>query len=160
MKIIGIDPGYDRLGVSIIESKNNSLELVEALCITSNNKLKHPERLLQIGNELEKTIKKHTPLKAMAVENVFFTKNQKTATQVSEAKGVIVYLSQKHSIPVFEYSPVEIKNTITGYGKADKKQVIYMTQQLIKIPKNIKLDDIYDSIAIALTMIFKNKDLL
>jgi len=94
----------------------------------------------------------------MAIEKLFFTTNQKTVMGVSEARGVIMYQALLNKIPVFEYTPLQIKIAITGYGRGDKKQIIAMLQHLIKIEKEIKYDDEYDAIAVGLTHLACTKD--
>ena len=150
MLVLGIDPGYDRLGVALVKKDGGKEELVFSDCFLSSPKDTLGERLLSVGNELEKLIKEHKP-DTVATEKLYFTVNQKTAMSVAEARGVISYLSAKHKIPLFEYTPPEIKLTVTGYGNANKKQVAEMIPRLIKISKGIKYDDEYDAIAIALT---------
>ncbi len=150
MLVLGIDPGYDRLGVALIKKDNGKEELVFSACFLSSNKDCLGERLLSVGSELEKLIKEYKP-DTVATEKLYFTVNQKTAMAVAEARGVISYLSAKHHIPLFEYTPPEIKLTVTGYGNANKKQVAEMVPRLIKISKEVKYDDEYDAIAIALT---------
>lgn len=150
MLILGIDPGYDRLGVALVKKDGGKEKLIFSDCFLSDNKKTLAERLLEVGNQLEKLIKEYRPA-MVATEKLYFTVNQKTALAVAEARGVISYLSAKHKIPLFEYTPPEIKLTVTGYGNANKKQVAEMVPRLIKISKTVKYDDEYDAIAIALT---------
>ncbi|MFA6476331.1 MAG: crossover junction endodeoxyribonuclease RuvC [Candidatus Paceibacterota bacterium] len=150
MLVLGIDPGYDRLGVALVKKDGGKEELIFSDCFLSSPKDALGERLLSIGNKLEKLIKEYKP-DAVATEKLYFTVNQKTAMAVAEARGVISYLSAKHKISLTEYTPPEIKLTVTGYGNANKKQVAEMVPRLIKISKRIKYDDEYDAIAIALT---------
>lgn len=149
---MGIDPGYDRLGVALIKKDRGKEELIDSACFTSNPKQKLGERLLKVGTELEKLIKKYQP-NVVATEKLYFTVNQKTAMAVAEARGVISYLCAKNNVPLFEYTPSEIKITVTGYGQANKKQISEMVPKLININKKIKYDDEFDAIAIALTHI-------
>lgn len=158
MFVLGIDPGYDRLGVAIVKKEGGKEELIFSDCFLSDKKNTLGERLLEIGNELENLIKKYRP-EATATEKLYFTVNQKTAMAVAEARGVISYLSAKHKIPLFEYTPPEIKLTVTGYGNANKKQVAEMIPRLIKISKSIKYDDEYDAVAIALTHLARTNSL-
>jgi len=154
--ILGIDPGYDRLGVALIKKESGlpaqagKEELLFSDCFTSSPKQKLGERLLKVGAELEKLIKKHE-IDCAATEKLFFSVNQKTALAVAEARGLISYLCAKHQLPLFEYTPAEIKMTIAGYGNANKKQISEMVPRLITIAKKIKFDDEFDAIAIALT---------
>lgn len=150
MLVLGIDPGYDRLGVAILEKENDKEVLIFSDCFTSSPKETLGQRLLAVGTELEKLIKKQKPDLAVT-EKLYFTANQKTAISVAEARGMISYLCAKYKIPLFEYTPPEIKMTVTGYGNANKKQIEEMVPRLIKITKKIKYDDEYDAIAIALT---------
>ncbi|MBU4480211.1 crossover junction endodeoxyribonuclease RuvC [Patescibacteria group bacterium] len=156
MKIISIDPGYERVGIAIIEKSPDletgfpSEKLVYSECFKTSAKLLLTERLFLIGQEIDKIIKKYEP-DEMAIETLFFTSNQKTVMGVSEARGVIMYQALLNKIPVFEYTPLQIKIAITGYGRGDKKQIIAMLGHLIKMEKEIKYDDEYDAIAVGLT---------
>ncbi|HRZ30197.1 MAG TPA: crossover junction endodeoxyribonuclease RuvC [Candidatus Paceibacterota bacterium] len=150
MLILGIDPGYDRLGVALIKKEKGKEELVYSDCFLSSKKDTLGERLLMVGDKLEKVIKDYKP-DSVATEKLYFTVNQKTAMAVAEARGVISYLSAKYKIPLFEYTPPEIKLTVTGYGNANKKQVTEMVPRLINMTKEVKYDDEYDAVAIALT---------
>jgi len=150
MLVLGIDPGYDRLGLAVIEQKNGQLELLYSDCFVTDKKVGFSSRLLAIGEEIERVLMTWSP-QVVATEKLFFTVNQKTALMVAESRGVITYLSAKYGLPLAEYTPLEIKTTITGYGSADKKQMIEMIPRLIKIKKSIKHDDEFDAIGAALT---------
>ncbi|MCC6290656.1 crossover junction endodeoxyribonuclease RuvC [Candidatus Nomurabacteria bacterium] len=150
MKILGIDPGYDRLGIAILERKKSASELSFSDCLTTDKKLIFAERLLELGNALEKIIIEFRP-ELLALETLFFAKNKKTAMLVAETRGLILYLAAKHHLRVYEISPASVKLTTTGYGRADKAQIIAMLPKLLKIDKTIKHDDEFDAIAIALT---------
>ena len=151
MKIISIDPGYERVGIAIVEKNGSDKEkLIYSDCFQTSSKSPITERFLLIGKEVERVIKKYEP-EAMAIETLFFNSNQKTAMKVSEARGIIIYQALANELEVFEYTPLQIKIAITGYGRGDKKQVIAMLPHLIKIEKIIKYDDEYDAIAIGLT---------
>ncbi len=117
------------------------------------------ERLKIINNELNKLIKKHKP-NILAVESIYFFKNLKTAMPVSQAKGVILLTAAKNKIPVYEFTPLQVKMTITGYGRAEKKQVQKMVQVLLNLEKPIKQDDAADALGIALCYIFQTEKLL
>ena len=157
MKVIAIDPGYERMGVAIIEKNGPKEELVFSECFKTSSNIEHSERLKLIGKEIEVLIKKYEP-KEMAIENLFFQNNQKTAMHVSEARGVMLYVASVAELPVKEFTPIEIKIAVTGYGKSDKDQVTEMVKKLIKINKDIKYDDEYDAIAIGLTYFAINKN--
>ena len=150
MIIIGIDPGYDRMGVAVIERELNKEMLVFSCCIETDRKQEIPDRLFVIGKEVEKIFTKHKP-DVVGVENLFFNTNQKTAMGVSMARGIVTYLAKCSDAQVAEYTPPQIKTAVAGHGHADKKQVIDMVSKLIKIEKEIKHDDEYDAIAVALT---------
>jgi len=146
MRIIGIDPGYDRLGIAVIE--NNAL--LYSSCFQTAAKDPIYERFLQIGTEIGHVLDKFQP-EALAIENLFITKNQKTAMRVAEARGIIMYEALKRGIAISEYTPMEIKLAVTGDGGSDKLMVMKMIGLLIKIPKKKAVDDEYDAIAVALT---------
>jgi crossover junction endodeoxyribonuclease RuvC len=151
MKIISIDPGYERLGLAIIEKNKNEKEiLLFSECFKTSAKLPHHERLALIGDRIKEVIKKWKP-EQLATEKLFFAGNQKTALLVSEARGVILYTGSSLGLEIFEYRPNEIKIAITGYGSAEKKQIMDMTRKLIKIDSKTNSDDELDAIAIGLT---------
>lgn len=155
MKIIGIDPGYDKLGVAVLEKLSGKEVLLFSDCVKTSAKDEYADRLLQIGEELEKILKKWKP-EVLAIEKLFFTSNQKTAIGVAGVRGLVIYLAKKHGLSVFEFTPLEIKTCVTGYGKSSKEQVISMVNKLIKINKTIKEDDEYDAIATGLTGLARN----
>ena len=151
MRILSIDPGYERVGIAIIEKmEKGKPELVFSECFITDKKLPFPERLTLIGSRLEHIIHDYSP-SILAIETLFFNTNQKTAMQVSEARGVMVYCAKKNGLEVCQYTPLQIKNALTGYGRASKDQVDQMTRQLINIHKEIKYDDEMDAIATGLT---------
>ncbi|HTK33513.1 MAG TPA: crossover junction endodeoxyribonuclease RuvC [Candidatus Paceibacterota bacterium] len=151
MIILGIDPGYDRLGIAIIEKPLKGKEvLIYSDCFTTSPKDTIYDRLKAIGAEIARVIETYNP-EALAIETLFITKNQKTAMRVSEARGIIIYEGLQKNIPIFEYSPMEIKMAITSDGTSDKERVTRMVQMLITLPKKSALDDEYDAIAVALT---------
>lgn len=156
MKIISIDPGYERLGIAIMEKEPKGKEvLVFSECFKTSAKLSHPERLGLIKNRIEEIIEEFRPEK-MAIETLFFTNNQKTVMQVSEARGTIIATAQSMGVTVSEFGPGEIKVSVTGYGKSDKSAIISMIPRLIKINKVIKHDDEFDAIAVGLTYFAHN----
>ena len=149
-RVIAIDPGYERCGVAILEKTNGNEVLVYSECLRSSTTLPFFERLHAIGNGIAEIIEKHEP-EALAMETLFFSKNQKTAMMVAEARGMITYVAASHDVPLVEYSPAAIKIAITGVGNADKKQIAAMVPHLIKLPQKKMLDDEIDAIAIGLT---------
>jgi crossover junction endodeoxyribonuclease RuvC len=146
LRILGIDPGYDRIGIAIIENKN----LIYSECFDTNAKDSFHIRLKSIGLEIKRVIDKYNP-DVLAIESLFITKNQKTAMKVAEARGVISYEACLKDIPIHEYSPPQIKVAVTGHGGSDKAQIIKMIPLLIKMRVKKALDDEYDAIAVALT---------
>ncbi len=150
LRILGIDPGYGRLGVSIIEKNNSKDILVFSTCITTKKELGISERIFVIAKEIESLIIEHKPTE-MAIETLFFNTNQKTAFMVAETRGALLLTAIRGGLTTFEYTPAQIKNATTGYGKSDKKAIILMIPKLITLTKKIDLDDEYDAIAIALT---------
>lgn len=154
IRIMGIDPGFDRLGVCIVDKEGNKETLVHSECITTSKEKSFEERLALLGKSLEHIITSYKPHE-VAIETIFITKNQKTVIQVAEVRGVCIYLSKLHTVSLFEYSPPQIKTAITGYGRASKEDVALMVPKIIKM-KNLGenkklLDDEVDAIAIALT---------
>mgnify|MGYP001948852402 CR=1 FL=1 len=150
-RILAVDPGYERLGIAILEQNVSEGEsLIYSSCFTTPKDREFNERLRMLGCEIDRLISEFAP-QALALETLFFTKNQKTAMLVAEARGVILYEATKHSLPIYEYSPLQIKTAVTGYGKSDKDQVTTMVKQLIGVEKEIQHDDEYDAIAVGLT---------
>jgi crossover junction endodeoxyribonuclease RuvC len=151
MKLLSIDPGYERLGVAIIEKLSKQKEvLVFSECFKTSAKLPHHKRLTLIGDRVREVIKKYKP-EVLATEKLFFSGNQKTALLVAEARGVILYAASSSGLEVFEYTPADIKIAVTGYGKSEKRQIIEMVKRLIDVEKSKNSDDEFDAIAIGLT---------
>lgn len=151
MKIISIDPGYERLGVAIIEKLPKQKEvLLFSECFKTSVKLPHHKRLSLIGDRIREVVDKYRP-EQLATEKLFFSGNQKTAMLVAEARGVILFTGSSLGLDIFEYSPSDIKIAITGYGKAQKNQMIDMVKKLIIVDKKTNSDDEFDAIAIGLT---------
>mgnify|MGYP001573241592 CR=1 len=152
MKIIAIDPGFDRCGVCILEKNEQTGKetLVYSECVQTGRELPFSDRLHILGTEVSRIITQHSPT-VLALEELFFKNNQKTAMKVAEARGMILYLGKAHGLSVAEYTPLQIKTAITGYGRADKAQVSMMVYKLIEIPTGKKLDDELDAIACGLT---------
>jgi crossover junction endodeoxyribonuclease RuvC len=151
-RILGIDPGFERLGIAILE-KNKSDKKETVLfseCFKTSAKLEFNERLVLIGDEVKKIIKKYKP-EILSIETLFLNTNQKTVMHVAEARGVVIYESACSGLKIFEASPPQIKIATTGYGKASKEQVMKMVKILVDLDKNKTSDDELDAIAIALT---------
>ena len=150
MRVLALDPGYDRLGVAVLERENGKEKLLYSTCIeTSRDETLH-KRLFQIGEAVEKLIIKHIP-QAIGIETLFFNKNVKTAIGVAQARGIILFLAQKAGCAVYEFGPQEIKVAVTGYGKSDKTAVIDMVKRLIVNAPKTALDDEYEAIAVGIT---------
>ncbi|KKQ82245.1 MAG: Crossover junction endodeoxyribonuclease RuvC [Parcubacteria group bacterium GW2011_GWF2_38_76] len=154
MKVIGVDPGYDKFGVAILEKRGGFDELIFSDCLRSSAKLPLSERMFIIGSEFDRIIKKYKP-DTLAIEKLFFTTNQKTAMGVSEIKGVATYIAKNNGLNTHEYTPLQVKMAIVGYGKADKNQVSKMVPLLIKNfskgEKKKMEDDEFDACAVAIT---------
>lgn len=152
MRILGIDPGYERLGIAILEkNKGDKKERVLfSECFKTSAKLEFSERLNLIGQEVKKIIKEYAP-EVLAIETLFLNTNHKTVMRVAEARGVVIYEASNAGLKVFEASPPQIKIATTGYGRSDKAQIIKMVKMLVEIDNSKKSDDELDAIAIALT---------
>ena len=156
MKILGIDPGLAIVGYSIIEYDDDTLVLLNSGSIKTSKNNTESQRLLEIFEDITTIIEKYKPDIA-SVEKLFFFKNQKTVMPVAAARGVLMMALEKCGIPAYEYTPMEVKLTLTGYGRADKKEV----EQMVKIAFNgqelPKLDDTIDAMAIAICHTRGNK---
>lgn len=152
MKIIGIDPGYERVGIAVLEKNHGDRreKILYSNCFKTSTKLSLDERIFLIGKEIRAVIKKYKPEK-LAIEKLFFENNQKTAMGVSEARGVIAFVAQDSGLSVLQYTPLQIKSAVTGYGKATKDAVYTMVGKLVDLPKDVKQDDEIDAIAVAIT---------
>lgn len=149
MRIIGIDPGTGILGFGVIEYDNRKAKLVDAGVIRTPVKQADSDRLLTIFNELNQLIKELKP-KVMAVEKLFFSQNVTTAMSVSQARGIVLLLGKQHKLELHEYTPQEVKQALTGYGKADKKQMQEMVRMTLGLKTVPKPDDAADAIAAAI----------
>jgi len=156
MRTLGIDPGTATTGFGVIDEENNKLTLVEYGCIKTSPKNCAPDRLKSISTELKKIINKFKP-ENVAVEQLFFASNSKTAIKVGEARGVILLTAAQAGVKVSEYTPLQVKMALTGYGKADKKQIQYMVKNLLKCKEAPSPDDAADALAIAICHINSRK---
>lgn len=150
MKVLAIDPGFGRCGVAVMEKVDGKERLLYSNCIETSPKQAFPDRLATVAGECVKLIQKYTP-DAVAIEKLYFSKNQKTAMQVAEVRGALIECAARHGVPVFEYTPGQVKSAAAGWGGADKAQVKKMLHTLIKIEKKVEHDDEYDAIAIGVT---------
>jgi len=150
MRILGIDPGTGILGFGVIESSKGKVQLVDAGVIRTPVKEDDAVRLLTIYEELTDLIAHNKPA-CMSVERLFFARNVTTAMTVAQARGVVLLTAQQAAIPIHEYTPLQIKQAITGYGKAEKKQMQEMVRVLLKLKDVPKPDDAADALAAAIT---------
>lgn len=150
MIILGIDPGTATTGFGVIkQTKPGIFSIMEFGVISTAKNLTDAERLSILANDLRQIIKKYKPDIA-GVEKLFFTNNQKTAITVAQARGIVMVELFDHHIPTHEFTPLQVKNTICGYGKAEKKQVQFMVQKMFGLQNVPKPDDAADALAIAL----------
>jgi crossover junction endodeoxyribonuclease RuvC len=149
MIILGVDPGTATTGYGLIRKEGQKYSLIHYGCILTPAKTPLHDRLDTIYEELSDIIDEHTP-DHMAVEELFFAANAKTAIAVGQARGVILLAGKKKGISIFEYTPLEVKMALTGYGRADKNQIQQMVKTLLSLPEIPKPDDAADAIAIAI----------
>lgn len=156
MKILGIDPGVGRLGWAVIDHTKGVASYLDCGCLETTPKSELPDRLEKIYLFLQQLIITHKP-DEIAAESLFFTNNAKTAFDVGAARGVILLCSKLAHIPISQYTPLQVKSSLTGYGKAEKSQVEFMVVRMLKLKEIPKLDDAVDALAIALTHTFHKK---
>lgn len=150
MIILGIDPGTATTGFGVIKKdKGNRYTAIDFGVISTHKDFSDSERLLQMGDDLENLIKKYKP-NLIGVEKIFFTTNQKTAITVSQSRGVVLFIAAKHNLNLLEFTPLQVKNRVCGYGKADKKQIQFIVQKTFSLKTIPKPDDAADALAIAL----------
>ncbi|MBE7053196.1 MAG: crossover junction endodeoxyribonuclease RuvC [Ruminococcaceae bacterium] len=149
MVILGIDPGIAIVGYGIIEYVGNKFNVIDYGAITTKAGMKVEDRLGEIYNSLNDIINKYKP-EFMAIEELFYNKNAKTVISVAEARGVTLLSAARKNIPIFEYTPLQVKQAVVGYGRAEKKQVQQMTKILLNLEKVPKPDDTADALAIAI----------
>lgn len=147
-RILGIDPGFDRLGLAVLEGDASRPTHIWSECIKPKKGL--PEvRLAAVYEAVDGAIREHHP-RALSLETLYFSTNKKTAIAVAEARGVVLAAAGAHHLPVYEYSPGQVKLAVTGYGAADKKSIALMVPKLLSLPPKKRLDDELDAIAIAI----------
>ncbi len=150
MRVLAIDPGYDRLGIAVMEHGEKRESLLFSTCIVTERGTELPDRLLVLGQAYEKILIEYAP-DAIAIETLFFNKNIKTGIGVAQARGILLYLAKLSGCRIFEFGPQEIKVAVTGYGNSDKKAVIDMVIRLIPNVPAKAHDDEYDAIAVGIT---------
>ena len=149
MIILGIDPGVATIGFGVIKAQRGKNTLIQYGVITTPPGIPLSSRLLQISNDMEELIRTFHP-DEMAVEELFFSKNITTGIAVAHGRGVLLCAAERCGIPLFEYTPGQVKMAVTGYGKAEKRQVMDMTKRLLKLAKTPRPDDAADALALAL----------
>ena len=149
MRILGIDPGYATIGFGMVESSGAQVRMVTYGAITTPAGLPLSRRLYQIGSDMEELIGKLRP-DVISIEELFFNTNITTGIAVAHGRGVILYAAEKCGIPLHEYTPGQVKLAVTGYGKAEKRQVMDMTQRLLKLRAVPRPDDAADALALAI----------
>ena len=156
MKIVGIDPGIGRTGWGIIEVRNGKLDVGSYGCIETEKNGEIGKRLHRLYQEVASIIAKEEP-DVMAIEDLFFNTNAKTALTVGQARGVVLLAAAQRNLPISVYTPLQVKIAVSGYGRADKGQVGQMVKTLLKLPSIPKPDDTADALAIAITHAFSYK---
>jgi len=149
MRVLGIDCGAAHTGYGLIESDGRSHRMIDAGCITTSPKNELGDRLLQIARGLREVIDRRQPA-AAAVEEVFYAQNVKTALKLSHVRGVVLLAIAEAGIPLGEYSPLEIKTSVVGYGRAEKQQVKLMVHSLLRLEEPIESEDACDALAVAI----------
>ena len=149
MRVLGIDPGYAIVGYGVIDYMSNRFKIVEHGALLTPAKTLFTDRIQKIYQDICQIIKNTKP-DAMSIEKLFFNTNTTTAIDVAQARGVILLAAKQNGIPVFEYTPLQVKSAVTGYGKAEKKQVMEMTKNLLGLSAVPKPDDTADALAVAI----------
>lgn len=147
--ILGLDPGFARTGFAILDSDRGRLKAIDYGCWETKKNEPFSQRLVFLALELKKILKKFKPT-LVAVEELFFFKNLKTAINVAQARGVLLLVAEQAKTPIIELTPLEVKQSLSGYGRADKKQVQKMVQIILKLKEIPKSDDAADALAIAI----------
>ncbi|MBO6231995.1 MAG: crossover junction endodeoxyribonuclease RuvC [Ruminiclostridium sp.] len=148
MRIIGIDPGYAIVGFGVVDYERRVFDVVDYGAVTTDADTDFNTRLLEIYDDICVIFDRYRP-EAMAIERLYFTSNQKTAIAVAEARGIVLLAARQRGIEIYEYTPLQVKSSVTGYGKAVKKQVQELTKNILKLPEIPKPDDTADALAIA-----------
>ena len=149
IRILGIDPGYAIVGFGVLDYDGVKFEPVEYGAVLTEAGTEFPERLAAIHTDIEFIFEKFAP-DCMAIERLYFNTNQTTAIDVAQARGVTVLSAAKRKIPISEYTPLQVKSSVTGYGKAEKRQVMEMTRNILGLAQIPKPDDAADALAIAI----------
>jgi len=148
-RIIGIDPGYATIGWGVVDYRGASFKAVAYGAITTAPDLPFEHRLEEIYDQLGILLQNHAP-QCMGIEKLYFTKNVTTGIDVAGARGVVLLRARKYGLSIGEYTPMQVKQSVVGYGKAEKKQVMQMTKTLLALPSLPKPDDVADALAVAI----------
>ncbi|MBR2750199.1 MAG: crossover junction endodeoxyribonuclease RuvC [Clostridiales bacterium] len=149
MIIVGIDPGYAITGFGVVSYEKNHFQVLDYGAITTKAHTPFEQRLLTIHQQMDVLIERFHP-DVMAIEELFFARNTTTAIGTAQARGVVILAAAEANIPVYEYTPMQIKQAVTGYGRADKNQVSQMVKMLLNLEKMPKPDDVTDALAVAI----------
>lgn len=149
MRILGVDPGYAIVGFGIVDYAGANFAPIDYGAILTEAHTPFTKRLCDIDTDIHEVIRRYEP-DCMAIEKLYFTSNQKTAIDVAQARGILILSAAKQGIPVYEYTPLQVKMAVVGYGKAIKKQVMEMTRNILKLEQIPKPDDAADALAIAI----------
>lgn len=150
MRVLAFDPGYERLGIAVLEKQSGKEVLLYSGCVRTPAKLAFDDRLGRLGAAAEEYIAKWQP-EVIALEEVFFEKNAKTAMHIAEVRGALMYIAVKHKLKSYHYTPGEVKIAVTGYGGSDKKAIAAMVPKILRISQGKRLDDELDAIAVGIT---------
>ena len=156
MRVLGLDPGFAITGYGVVDHIGTKVSVVGYGAITTPSTMAFPKRLTALGDDLCAILHQFNP-DHIAIEELFFNTNTKTAMQVAQARGILVYLSEKFGKPTFSYTPVQVKSSVCGHGGAEKHQVQYMVQKLLNLKEKPKPDDVADALAIAICHAHSNK---
>ena len=163
LRVLAFDPGFERLGVAVLErgapmapGSNRRETLLFSDCVRTAASLPFPERLHILGAAAQKYILAWAP-DLVALEDIYFQKNEKTGIKIAEVRGALSYIARTHNLTFHNYTPLQVKVAVTGYGQSDKKAVALMVSRLIELPQKKRLDDELDAIAIGLTCLAMSK---
>ena len=159
MRVLGLDPGTATTGWAIIEEKGGKMQALAYGHISTKAKKTESKRLLEISDDLKKIITKYKPTEA-GIEKIFFFKNQKTIIQIGQARGSLLLTLEQKNVRIFGYTPLQVKQAVTGYGKAEKKQVQIMVQKILTLPALPTPDDTADALAIAICHLSSRKNII
>ena len=149
MKILGVDPGYAIVGYGVVEYKNNKFKPLDYGAVTTSAGMDFADRLEIIYSGMDEIIKRNRP-EALSIEKLFFNTNTTTAIDVAQARGVILLAAKQNNLPIYEYTPLQVKQAVTGYGRAEKRQMMELTRILLGLNKSPKPDDTADALAMAI----------